>query len=154
MSTSTKEMIARLKALNVTVEAQKSFDETENTVLDLNKKQMKDGLLSNSEPITYLHGSHYPYSGGHTRTRLKLGLQVEVVDLRITGKFYSSEFIERNGNEIEYSSSIKLGEYLEEMYGYKIFGMTQKSREKYTSKEYWQALKKNIESVIKLKFHK
>jgi hypothetical protein len=154
MSTTTKEMIARLRALKVTEQAQKSFDETEKTVLDLNKEQMKEGLLSNSEPITYLHGSHYPYSVQHTKTRLRLGLQVEVVDLFMTGKFWSSEYIERHGNEIEYSSSIKLGEYLEEMYGFRIFGLTDKNREAYTAGEFWKALKQKIEAGLKLKFNK
>jgi hypothetical protein len=153
MSTA-NDMIARFRALNITEQAQQSFDESENTVLDLNKEQMKEGLLSNSEPITYLHGSHYPYSVQHTKTRLKLGLQVEVVDLKMSGKFWSSEYIERHGNEIEYSSSISLGKELEDMYGYRIFGLTDKNREAYTVGEFWKALKQKIEAGLKLKFNK
>ena len=83
-------------------------------MLSLNREQLKEGIRADGEKIQYLKGTHYPYSEGHKRYRMKLGLQVEVVDLFIRGDYYRSEFIERRDNEIEFSSSIKLGEYLEE----------------------------------------
>jgi hypothetical protein len=39
------------------------------------------------------------------------------------------------------------------MYGFRIFGLTDKNREAYTAGEFWKALKQKIEA-LKLKFNK
>jgi hypothetical protein len=146
------EMIRRLKALKVRQLAYEAFDETEDTLLDMNKEQMGKGILSTGERIEWLRDSHYPYTPPFAKWKSAQGLQTSVVDLRVTGAFWSSEYIQRNDDEIEYASSIKLGEYLEKNYGSKILGVTPQNKKKYTFGEYFSVFKDKIEEETKLNF--
>jgi hypothetical protein len=146
------EMIRRLQALKVRELAYQTLDETEDTLLDFNKEQMGKGILSTGEKIQWLRDSHYPYTPPYARWKSSKGLQTSVVDLRVTGSFWDSEYIERHGDEIEYSSSVTLGKYLEKNYGSKIFGVTPDNRSKYTFGEYFSVFKDKMEQATKLNF--
>jgi hypothetical protein len=152
--TTVAEMIRRLESLKVQQSVVESIEETKDAALSLNALQLQEGVRSDGERIQWLRDSHYPYTKPYARQKAKKGFQVEVVDLNATSgkEFYKTEQIKVEGSEIQYQSNIKLGQYLEQNYGVKIWGLTNESRAEYIKQNFFPSLKKRIEGTTGLQF--
>jgi len=74
------------------------FDEVKPEIIKYNKEQLSKGLDSKNESLGDYGGYYREYRG-------ELGLQVDHVDLKVTGKFYETIYARLEGEEIEIFSS-------------------------------------------------
>lgn len=71
-------------------------------IVKMNQDQLAAGITAESDQIGDKAPFYHPgYFDGHKQHRQLLGLQVDHVDLKMTGKFYESLFVELDG--VKYS---------------------------------------------------
>jgi hypothetical protein len=151
-----QDLLDKLKSFDIVRASRDSMEETKDAIADLNANQFKEGVLATGGPIKYVKGSHYPYSPPYERKKRKAGFPTDVVNLSFTNddRFYKTEQIDISGEEIKFSSSIQLGEYLERMYTNQIWGPTDANKEKYIEQNYFPNLQEKITDKTGLQFKK
>lgn len=149
---SAAELVRQLQKIDIDENVDSSIQETKDVLLDMNKQQLDEGIRADGDKIHWLKDTHYPYTKPYAKKKSAKGLQTSVVDLNFGVGIAKSEQIKVNGTELELSSSIKLGDYLEENYGKQIFGITKENKKAYTFGAFFQAFRKRIESASGLKF--
>jgi hypothetical protein len=75
-----------------------AFAGAKETIEQFNREQLEAGKLSTGEDIG-------EYGGWYREWRIGMGLQVDYVDLKVTGKFHNSIYAKREGNEYEIFST-------------------------------------------------
>lgn len=73
-----------------------------------------------------------------------------MVDLYLTGSFYSGFFVKTENGEIIIGSEDSKSDALQKKYGVNIFGLTDFHKSEYTKKVFFVELKKYIENITKL----
>lgn len=145
-------MILKLESVNVEQSAVQSLEETKGEMLVLNQQQLEEGNLSTGNRIEWLKDNHYPYTKPYERYKKSLGLQTRVVDLNLSGDYYKSRRVTIQDGQIQYSSDIKTGEYLQNNYGENIQGLTDDNKATYTKETFFPDFKQKIEEATGLKF--
>jgi len=147
------ELIRRLEAFDVAMAGHDSLEETKNVLLEMNQQQLDAGVRSDGELIHWLKDSHYPYTPAYAKRKARRGGEIRFVNLKVseTG-FRKTEVVSLVGDEIQYQSSIKLGDYLAQNYGSKIFGTTNENKEIYTKDHFFPAFKQKIQYATGLVF--
>ena len=92
------ELRRRYHAINIEMLISDAFDSASEQIEQLNREQLEKGLLSTGGQIG-------DYGGYYREVRGEMGLQVDYVDLKVTGKFHNSIYVKREGNEYEIFSS-------------------------------------------------
>jgi hypothetical protein len=129
-----------------------SIDQTSDTIVELNQQQMAEGVASDGETIHWLKDSHYPYTKPYAAEKARLGLQTEVVDLKLTGSFYKAERVKLEGDNLDFYNEDSKAEFLEKNYGKQIHGLTDENKKTYSHGVFCEALKTGIEAATGYKF--
>ncbi len=96
------EAYRRYHSINIEMLINDAFDSASEQIEQLNREQLEKGITSTGEKLGDKAPFYYPgYFDGHKQHRQLLGLQVGHVDLKMTGKFYESLFVELDG--VKYS---------------------------------------------------
>jgi len=88
----------RYHSINIEMLISDAFDSASEQIEQLNREQLEKGIKSTGEELG-------DYVGYYREVRVKQGLQVDYVDLKVTGKFYNSIYAKREGNEYEIFST-------------------------------------------------
>lgn len=87
-------------------------------IVQLNQEQLEAGITSENDMIGDKEPFyHAGYFDGHKQHRQILGLQVDHVDLKITGTFYNSLFVDREYTTYSIMSNDDPGKVSALMYG-------------------------------------
>lgn len=92
------EAYRRYHSINIEMLISDAFDSASEQIEQLNREQLEKGIKSTGEELG-------DYVGYYREVRVKKGLQVDYVDLKVTGKFYNSIYAKREGNEYEIFST-------------------------------------------------
>ena len=92
------EAYRRYHSINIEMLISDAFDSASEQIEQLNREQLEKGIKSTGEELG-------DYVGYYREVRVKQGLQVDYVDLKVTGKFYNSIYAKREGNEYEIFST-------------------------------------------------
>lgn len=138
-----KEMLNRLQSLDLHRIVKPLIGKNKDLMLDLNRDQMVHGRRSDGSAIQ----PEYTY---FTRlSKLRKGMNPDVVTLYDTGGFYRKMFLDVGADEIEIDSTDPKSEDLKDKYGEHIFGLTPGSREQYIE-DVFPEFKEQIEQSLKL----
>jgi hypothetical protein len=88
----------RYHSINIDMLINDAFAGSKETIEQFNREQLEAGKLSTGEDIG-------EYGGWYREWRIGMGLQVDYVDLKVTGKFHNSIYVKREGNEYEIFST-------------------------------------------------
>lgn len=146
------QILQNLKALDLHDVVMQALEETTPDMQALNISQLQKGKLRDDTTITNVKTGNKAYSSRHKKYRQGLGLQVDHVDLKITGQFYNEINFKLSNTEIEIDSTVPYSKYIEEMYTPQVFGLTPENRREYIFNKFFNVLKPKIESVTKLTF--
>lgn len=108
--------IAKLQALNVEQVAETSLSAISSDLVDAQKDQLEKGQDSEGDKIRWQKDSHYPYTKPYERRKSKLGLQTEVVDLKLSGDYYNELQARVESGKVVIKSMNDKAVYLEENY--------------------------------------
>lgn len=134
-------LIAKLRSLPAATagSADAIASKTTQQVIDLNIVQLsKYGIDSNGNALKYRKPRKSPASGAYSNRyavyKSKRGGNVSFVDLRLTGEFYASIYIDRlKAGEFKMTTQYDVAQYLESNYSDHILGLTQDNGQKYLS---------------------
>ena len=125
------EAYRRYHAINIEMLINDAFEGAKETIEQLNREQLEKGIKSTGEELG-------DYVGYYREVRVKQGLQVDYVDLKVTGKFYNSIYAKREGNEYEIFSTDTASKVQSLIYGgnrvrkggfgEEIFGLTNENK--------------------------
>lgn len=125
------EAYRRYHAINIDMLINDAFEGAKETIEQLNREQLEKGLLSTGGQIG-------DYGGYYREVRGEMGLQVDYVDLKVTGKFHNSIYAKREGNEYEIFSTDTASKVQSLIYGgngvrkggfgEEIFGLTDENK--------------------------
>ena len=88
----------RYHSINIEMLINDAFNSASEQIEQLNREQLEKGIKSTGEELG-------DYVGYYREVRVQQGLQVDYVDLKVTGKFYNSIYAKREGNEYEIFST-------------------------------------------------
>ena len=88
----------RYHSINIDMLINDAFAGAKETIEQFNREQLEAGKLSTGEDIG-------EYGGWYREWRIGMGLQVDYVDLKVTGKFHKSIYAIKEGNEYEIFST-------------------------------------------------
>jgi hypothetical protein len=125
-----------LEKIDIQDAAEKTILKTKKELADLNREQLGEGLLSTNDKIHWLADDHYPYVKPYARRRQNLGLQTDVVDLKVNGSFWDSIDVVPEGDEMIFFSQNEIAQYLEGNYGKEIYGLTDAELDKYIEEDF------------------
>jgi hypothetical protein len=121
----------RYHSINIDMLINDAFAGAKETIEQFNREQLEAGKLSTGEDIG-------EYGGWYREWRIGMGLQVDYVDLKVTGKFHNSIYAKRDGMEYEIFSTDEAGKVQSLIYGgdgvrkggfgEEIFGLTDENK--------------------------
>jgi hypothetical protein len=123
---------------------------TTQQVIDLNIIQLSQyGIDSNGDTLKYRKPRKAPasgvYSDRYTIYKAKRGGNVSFVDLRLTGEFYASIYIDRlKAGEFKLTTQYDIAEFIEQNYSDHILGLTQDNGQKYLTETIAPEVQKTI----------
>lgn len=125
------EAYRRYHAINIEMLISDAFDSASEQIEQLNREQLEKGIKSTGEELG-------DYVGYYREVRGEQGLQVDYVDLKVTGKFHNSIYAKREGNEYEIFSTDTASKVQSLIYGgngvrkggfgEEIFGLTDENK--------------------------
>lgn len=118
-------MLARWESFNIVDATAEAMIENDQQVLTLNKAQLYNAGLKNDNDIAGLYRS-VGYALEKNRMNPKPGYGV--VDLKLTGQFYSQFYLKVSNDSYEIGSTDSKAEALVKRYSPLIFGLTPESR--------------------------
>jgi hypothetical protein len=128
----TEQLIEVLSSVDTRLLTEQSVEQTTGALLELNQQQMEEGIASDGDKIHWQKDGHYPYTKKYAGYKAKLGLQTEVVDLKLTGTFYKEGRVKVDGDNVDFYNDGGYDEhYLETNYGKQIYGLTDENKQAY-----------------------
>jgi hypothetical protein len=149
------ELQRRTKSFNIREAVIMTVEQTTPEILEFNRAQLLKGRRSDDTEIwnLYFDSSRTSYGEMWGEHRLDHGLQVEHYDLKFTGKFHASIFVENiNINSFSVTSRDHRAYDIEKMFSNKIYGLSSESRGLYARKYFQPILKHMITTATKLQF--
>ena len=121
-----------------------AFNQYQQKVLDLNRKQMFEGVKSD-DTITLP-----PYAQSTVRLKIKKLQPYDRVTLKDTGAFYDNLLLEVNENEVKFkiSSVLQYPLYLLDRYSLSILGLNTTNKTDFLNDDILPILKQNINDII------
>lgn len=146
------EFIEALDKIDVHQATVTAVDDTKEDLEELNREQLEKGIQSDGEIIRWQKDEHYPYTLPYVRKKTAIGLQTEVVDLKLSGDFWSEIEASANDDSIVFEDKNPKTEFLEKNYTNKILGINEEKTQKYIEEIFSPAYRRNLAEQSGLNF--
>lgn len=144
-----KGMLEKVRTVNLRAEVPQIILETSQEIVQLNRDQLRQGIKSNG--VTLLEYKSFEYAERKHAMNPAPGFGNP--DLYLEGDFYRGFQVAKiTSRSFDLLSTDSKSDSLEEKYGEKIFGLTQKSRTQYALGVFYQRVKSYITGKTGLRF--